>query len=123
MNRRRAARPSAFTLVELLVVIAIIAVLMALLVPAVQKVRESSARTQCQNNMHQQIIAIHAYSDAKKTLPPAYVSSGYQPGWGWGTLILPYLEQKALYEQLDVDKTVFGGGANPAPATPLTQTP
>src|SRR5262245_30062385 len=85
------------TLIELLVVIAIIAILMALMVPAVQKVREASARTQCQNNTKQIALALHAYHDAKKALPHALMFRGtgnpldrnQSFGPNWAVLILP----------------------------------
>jgi prepilin-type N-terminal cleavage/methylation domain-containing protein/prepilin-type processing-associated H-X9-DG protein len=107
--KNRASSKRAFTLIELLVVIAIIAVLIALLIPAVQKVRESSSRTQCANNMRQLAIACHNYHDARKRLPPACLfhksvglidDSNLNFGPNWIVMIMPYTEQGALYDTI-----------------------
>ncbi|HZZ81503.1 MAG TPA: DUF1559 domain-containing protein [Gemmataceae bacterium] len=103
---------AAFTLIELLVVIAIIAILIALLVPAVQKVRDAAARVDCQNRIKQLTLAVHSYESANKVLPPGCINttaSGDDPnghngdgtpgiGGPWICFILPYIEQPGLYQ-------------------------
>src|SRR5262245_33661195 len=102
-----------FTLIELLVVIAIIAILIALLLPAVQSAREAARRSQCKNNLKQIGIALHDYHETNNCLPPGWLGvSGNQPdpngptGIGWASHLLPGLDNKSLFQQINFGQTV-----------------
>src|SRR5690349_9402026 len=115
-----------FTLIELLVVIAIIAVLIGLLLPAVQKVREAAQRSRCQNNLKQIALAAHNYQSAFGVLPPGWLGPRTPPGYNYTgaelanasnygvlALLLPYLEQESIYRQLTRAKTPDAPDLNP----------
>jgi len=124
---RKIAAPSekGFTLIELLVVIAIIAVLIALLLPAVQQARESARRSQCKNNLKQLGLALHNYHDTHNVFPPGNIANiassadclptglnggqCYDGGANWTVLILPMLEQSALYNGFNFNLPFYWG--------------
>ncbi len=135
--RPKKNRRAGFTLIELLVVIAVIAILMALLLPAVQQAREAARRTQCKNNLKQLGLALHNYHDAYSVFPPAYIGNPYVSGtnngvtypddngngvsgFAWGTLLLPALDQSSLYNQFDINQPCWASRNVPLAKTKLT---
>jgi prepilin-type N-terminal cleavage/methylation domain-containing protein len=127
-----ARRPrQAFTLIELLVVIAIIGVLLGLLLPAVQRVREAANQTQCRNNLKQIGIALQSYHENQRSFPSAYLYTpppeskagpfalDTAPGWGWASLLLPYLDQDPLAKTIDLKFGVHESKYDSLRETPL----
>ena len=115
MPRQDSSKPAGFTLIELLVVIAIIAILIGLLLPAVQKVREAAARATCQNNLHQLGLAMHNFHNAEGGFPPARWDVPTYPGFtalnvaappriSWVPFLMPYLEEANLQRIYHMDR-------------------
>jgi len=130
-SRRGAKSPglrrSGFTLIELLVVVAVIGTLAALLLPAVQAAREQARKTTCQNNLKQIGLALHSYAHRLGGLPPGYVSvwdpvlrKERGPGWGWASMILPELEQQALFNQIRFEMPMHVPQQHTVRTTPLS---
>jgi prepilin-type N-terminal cleavage/methylation domain-containing protein len=136
-STNRGGRQRGFTLIELLVVIAIIAILVALLLPAVQQVREAARKSQCQDHLHNLVIALHNYEGNYKRLPPGYViqtgtstpvppngTSDAEGNWSWMAMILPVIEQKPLDDTLSPGRfTVTQAWATGAAAQQGLRTP
>src|SRR5687767_13483718 len=102
MSRARSRPRPGFTLMEVLMVIAVIAVLISLLVPAVQKVRETATRVQCANNLYQIGLALHQYADNHRSFPPGGLyQSMPSDSWSVHAHLLPYIEQDSLFRMID----------------------
>ena len=142
--KTRVIRNQGFTLVELLVVIAIIGILIGMLLPAVQQVREAARRTSCMNNSRQQMLAMHNFESAHQHFPPAWNGQGSVPGYGndgneylspwtqrfgnflgWQTFILPFGEQNNLFEEFSLTQGWSQTDVNPisgiAPSTRVVE--
>jgi prepilin-type N-terminal cleavage/methylation domain-containing protein len=120
MSPPRQRPQTGFTLIELLVVIAIIGVLISLLLPAVQKVREAAARVACGNNLKQMGIAIHHYHDQYAAIPPSRIDR--EGSVAWTVFLLPFIEQDSFYKRWDPNRWYYDQGANAAEGDQIRQT-
>ena len=120
-------RVRGFTLIELLVVIAVIAILVALLLPAVQQAREAARRMQCRNNLKQLGLALHNYHDVHRCFPPGWIPShdlngnlvNRRTSWAWPVFLLPYFDQGPLYSRLiAVQSNLYIADPDPFPVAP-----
>lgn len=125
-NSERLKQRSAFTLIELLVVISIVAILVAVLLPAVQHARETARRAQCTSNLKQIALAIHLYQGTYRTYPPGYAAVEGDPtdgkSWGWSAMLLPFLEQQPLADRLAISRVRLSRALASPQLNPLLQT-
>lgn len=105
-------RRAGFSLIELVAILAVLGILVALLMPAIQAAREAARRGTCVQNLQRIGAAFHSYHDTYGVFPPSYVNIGEEVRWGWATLILPYVEQQSLFEQLEPQRR---RGLTPSP--------
>ncbi len=112
MLQLRSSARRGFTLVELLVVIAIIGILIGMLLPAVQQVREAARRTECANKLRQLSLGVINFESANRRFPSGWTSArnsadGLLPGWGWSAEVLPFIEQASLSNQIDFRSAIL----------------